>query len=74
MGSTSVSVNLVYLIWARKIHKGITESIRKPIRKRQARQVRQGTFAATRIDVNRVAERVATLVLKALVQRLRGKA
>src|ERR1700728_4793385 len=69
-----VSVNLVYLIWQRKIHKAVTEGIRKPIRKRRIGQRRQRLQQiAPRIDVNRIAERVADLVLKGLVSRLRGK-
>lgn len=69
-----VSQNLVYLIWDRRIHKGITEAIRKPIRKRKARQGSpRMQKAALRIDVNRMAERVADLVLKRLLDRLRGR-
>jgi hypothetical protein len=72
-----VSVNLVYLVQQRKIHKSITKSIRKPIRKRRSR-ARGGYGQPTpRIDVNRLADRVAELVtkrvLKGLVDRLRGK-
>jgi hypothetical protein len=73
-----VSVNLVYLIQQRKIHKSITESIRKPIRKRRSRALLAGRGLPTpRIDVNRLADRVAELVtkrvLKDLVDRLRGR-
>jgi hypothetical protein len=73
-----VSVNLVYLIQQRKIHKAITEGIRKPIRKRKSRAL-QGLRqpSSSCIDVNRLADRVAELVtkrvLKGLVDRLRGK-
>jgi hypothetical protein len=72
-----VSVNLVYLIQQRKIHKAITESIRKPIRKRRVGAKRRGQSPATHIDVNRLAERVADIVtrrvLNGLVDRLRGR-
>jgi hypothetical protein len=74
-----VSVNLVYLIQQRKIHKAITESIRKPIRKRRSGGSRQGQALAParRIDLNRFANRVADMVtarvLKGIVDRLRGK-
>jgi hypothetical protein len=69
-----VSANLVYLIWDRRIHKGITESIRKPIRKRQTRRSSaRMPKAALRVDVNRIADRVANLVLKGLLDRLRGR-
>ena len=74
-----VSVNLVYLIQQRKIHKGITEGIRKPIRKRRPRITRRGQDQSrTRIDVRQLADRIADTVtkqvLKGLVDRLRGKA
>ena len=72
-----VSVNLVYLIQQRKIHKAVTEGIRKPIRKRKSRVVKARLQATPRIDVNRLADRVAELVTKrvlsGLVDRLRGK-
>jgi hypothetical protein len=72
-----VSVNLVYLIQQRKIHKAITEGIRKPIRKRKSRVVRGKVPTAPRLDLNRLADRVAELVTKrllsGLVDRLRGK-
>jgi hypothetical protein len=72
-----VSVNLVYLIQQRKIHKSITESIRKPIRKRKSRARAVRGEPTPRIDVNRLADRVAELVTKrvlnGLVDRLRGK-
>lgn len=72
-----VSQNLVYLIQQRKIHKGITEGIRKPIRKRARKGAGRAQSTATRIDVNRLAERVAEMVTKrvlgGLVDRLRGK-
>jgi hypothetical protein len=71
-----VSVNLVYLIQQRKIHKSVTESIRKPIRKRKSGARASRGQATPRIDVNRLADRVAELVtkrvLKGLVDRLRG--
>jgi hypothetical protein len=72
-----VSVNLVYLIQQRKIHKAITESIRKPIRKRKSRTTSLQVSAGPRIDVRALADRVAELVTKrvldGLVDRLRGK-
>ena len=69
-----VSVNLVYLIWDRKIHKAITEGIRKPIRKRRTRQAYGGVRQVVpRIDVNRIAQRIADLLLKSLADRLRGR-
>jgi hypothetical protein len=69
-----VSVNLVYLIWDRKIHKAITQSIRKPIRKRKRRGSSPPTQKPVfRVDVNRIADRVADLVLKRLLDRLRGR-
>jgi predicted DNA-binding protein (UPF0278 family) len=73
-----VSVNLVYLIQQRKIHKGITDGIRKPIRKRKSRTARQGRLQSQpRLDVRQLAERVADIVtkrvLKGLVDRLSGK-
>ena len=47
-----VSVNLVYLIQQRKIHKAVTEGIRKPIRKRRAGGgVRKLDQPQARIDV-----------------------
>ena len=69
-----VSQNLVYLIWDRKIHKGVTEAIRKPIRKRGTRASSgSGRPTAPRLDVNRLAERVADLVLKGFAKRLRSQ-
>jgi hypothetical protein len=73
-----VSVNLVYLIQQRKIHKAVTENIRKPIRKRVTRKTgAQRQQASARIDVNRLADRVAEVVTKrvlsGLVDRLRGR-
>jgi hypothetical protein len=73
-----VSVNLVYLIQQRKIHKAVTEGIRKPIRRRRARGgVRKLRQPQARIDVRQLAERVADMVtkrvLKGLVDRLSGK-
>jgi len=74
-----VSVNLVYLIQQRKIHKAVTESIRKPIRKRRRASggVQKPNQPQARIDVKRLAERVADMVtkrvLKGLVDRLSGK-
>jgi hypothetical protein len=74
-----VSVNLIYLIQQRKIHKGITEGIRKPIRKRKSRiALRRMDQSHGRIDVRQLADRVADMVtkriLKGLVNRLSGKA
>jgi hypothetical protein len=72
-----VSVNLVYLIQQRKIHKAVTETIRMPIRKRKSRSALGPSRSAARTDVNRLADRVAELVTKrvldGLVDRLRGK-
>ncbi len=73
-----VSVNLIYLIQQRRIHKGITEGIRKPIRKRKSRTARKGQDQSqTRIDVRQLVDRVADIVtkrvLKGLVDRLTGK-
>jgi hypothetical protein len=72
-----VSTNLVYLIWHRKIHKAITEGIRKPIRKRRARIGRKSIQPQARMDVKQLAERIADMVTKrvmrGLVDRLRGK-
>ena len=73
-----VSVNLVYLIQQRKIHKAVTEAIRKPIRKRKARaSAAPAKIAPPRIDIralaDRVAERVTRQVLKALSDRLAGR-
>ena len=74
-----VSVNLVYLIQQRKVHKGITEGIRKPIRKRRSRIAPRGRDQSpARIDVRRLADRLADMVtkrvLKGLSDGLRGKA
>src|ERR1700689_4730992 len=58
-----VSVNLVYMIQQRKIHKAVTEGIRKPIRKRRARAgVRKLNRPQARIEVRQLAERVADMV------------
>jgi hypothetical protein len=72
-----VSTNLVYLIQQRKIHKAVTENIRKPIRKRRTSAARARAQFSPRLDVNQLADRVAEIVtmrvLTGLVDRLRGK-
>jgi transposase len=66
-----VSPNLVYLIRARRIHKGVTEGLRAPRRPTRRRSNRQ---AAPKVDINRLADAVARRVVKMLTDRLRGKA
>lgn len=72
-----VSANLIYLIQQRKIHKAVTESIRKPIRKRANRTTRARWQSAPRIDVNQLADRLAEVITKrvlgGLVDRLKGR-
>lgn len=64
-----VSPNLVYLIRARRIHKAVTQNIRKPIRKRRklGGAASSGPRGQVRIDIDQLAD----TILKKFFTRLR---
>jgi hypothetical protein len=64
-----VSVNLVYLIQARRIHKSTTESIRAPRRLRRRGRAASARSGTVRIDLDRLADRI----VKRLIRRLKGR-